>query len=229
MQHLFPLPKAIIFDVDGTLYDQKKLRKRIIWEILKFLALHPNRLIDFKILWDFRKSREKTVSMQVSDIENQQYVWGGHVSKVPPEKVHQVVREWMLEKPLRHLPACRYQGVLEIFSYLRKRNIRTGIFSDYPVRDKLSVLGLSPDVLVCATDREVDRLKPDPKGLLVAAEKLRIPVGQCLFVGDRDERDGECARRAGMPYVIIDKKNKNCSNCFQDLNQFNAWFEKCTK
>jgi phosphoglycolate phosphatase/putative hydrolase of the HAD superfamily len=167
--------------------------------------------------------------MGVSDIENQQYVLGAQVSKVPPEKVRQVVREWMFEKPLRHLSVCRYQGVLEIFSYLRKRNICIGIFSDYPARDKLGVLGLSPDVVVCATDREIDCLKPDPKGLLVAAEKLQTPVDRCLFIGDRDERDGECARRAGMPYVIIDKNNKNCSNCFQNLNQFNASFEKCTK
>jgi phosphoglycolate phosphatase/putative hydrolase of the HAD superfamily len=228
-QHLISLPKVVIFDVDGTLYDQTKLRKRIIWEILKFSVLHPNCLFDFKILWDFRKIREKNLSMRVSDIESQQYVCGAQVSRVPPEKVRQVVREWMFEKPLRYLPACRYQGVLEIFSYLRKKNIHTGIFSDYPVRDKLRVLGLSPDVLVCATDREVDRLKPDPKGLLVAAEKLRTPVERCLFVGDRDDRDGECARRAGMPYVIIDKNNKNCSNCFQNLKQFSVWFEKCTK
>jgi len=64
--------------------------------------------------------------------------------------------------------------------------------------------------MVSATDADVDWLKPDPKGLIIPASKLKTPVKECLFIGDRDDMDGECARRAGMPYLILNPRRKNC-------------------
>jgi len=39
--------------------------------------------------------------------------------------------------------------------------------------------------------------------LQVAAARLGLPVSACMMVGDRDDKDGECARRAGMAYLIM--------------------------
>ena len=47
--------KAVIFDVDGTLYDQRKLRLRMLSDMFAALLCHPRDLYDFKIIWDFRK------------------------------------------------------------------------------------------------------------------------------------------------------------------------------
>ncbi|WP_196795358.1 HAD hydrolase-like protein [Richelia intracellularis] len=33
---------------------------------------------------------------------------------------------------------------------------------------------------------------------------MGVSVEDCLLIGDRDDRDGECARRAGMKYFILD-------------------------
>jgi FMN phosphatase YigB (HAD superfamily) len=61
------------------------------------------------------------------------------------------------------------------------------------------------DAMVCATKKEVDRFKPHPAGLILTAKKLGVPVTNCFFIGDRDDKDGECARRAGMPYLILSR------------------------
>ena len=123
-----------------------------------------------------------------------------------------MVREWMFLRPLPYLTLCRYPGVLEIFSLLKIRGIPVAIFSDYPANEKIKALGIGkPDVIVCATDSEVDRLKPHPKGLIVAAKKLKVNINQCLYIGDRDDKDGQCARRAGMPYLILNR-NKRTRN-----------------
>jgi len=45
--------KAVIFDVDGTLYDQRKLRLRMLSDMFAALLRHPRNLYDFKIIWDF--------------------------------------------------------------------------------------------------------------------------------------------------------------------------------
>ena len=212
--------RAVIFDVDGTLYDQRKLRRKISLEMLKFLFAHPTGLSDLKILWDFRKVREKNASLIGGAIEERQFEWGAKASKVSVEKVRQVVQHWMFTRPLYHLEACCYPGVRELFFRLKEKNIPVGIFSDYPVQDKLMALSIEVDVMVSATDAEVDRLKPDPIGLVVVASKLKTPLKECLFIGDRDDKDGECARRAGMPYLILNRERKNFSP-----NNFNKFSE----
>jgi FMN phosphatase YigB (HAD superfamily) len=222
--------KAVIFDMDGTLYDQRKLRRKIVWEMLGFVIAHPTGLTDLKIVWDFRKTRHKNVSLIDSDIEERQFEWGAKASKTSVDKVRQVIQEWMFTKPLSHLSTCCFPGTRDLFSKLKEKRIPIGIFSDYPAKDKLQALGLEVDVMVSATDAEVDRLKPDPKGLIVAASKLNTPVKECLFIGDRDDKDGECARRAGMPYLILNRKRRNFSlNSFNTFTDIVEWLQSCSK
>lgn len=223
---LLSLPKAIIFDLDGTLYDQIKLRYYMLLVILKYSIRHPLGLMNLKIVWDFRRMRTKYGRFAVRNLENQQYIWGAQASRVTPERVRRVVHEWMYEKPLPHLVACRYPGATELFSQLRGKGIKIGIFSDYPAREKLQALGLSADVLMSATDKDVNRFKPDPRGLLVIAAKLQVAVQDCLLIGDHDGKDGECARRAGMPYIIIDRRRR-ASSPVPLFRQLATWIEKC--
>jgi len=217
--------KAVIFDIDGTLYDQRKLRLRMLSDMFAALLGHPRNLYDFKIIWDFRKIREKNLFLSETGIKERQYIWGAEVSGVPVERVKNVVKKWMFEKPLRHLFACRFKGTAELFDYLKKNKIRIGIFSDYPVIQKLEALKLAADEVVCSLDEDVDRLKPNPKGLYVAAKKLRVPVCDCLFIGDRDDKDGECARRAGMPFMILDRK-QDFYRSRKTCDQIDSWINK---
>lgn len=213
--------EVIIFDVDGTLYDQRKLRKYMLIELLKYYVMNPWRSKELKIIRDFRRKREKRNFDVINDIENAQYNWGAQASGVSPEKVRSVVDKWIFKIPLRHLSNCRYPGISEFFDNLHKRSITTAIFSDYPAKEKVAALGLSHNCIVCSTDRNVDRLKPDPKGLFVITEKLEVSVEDCLFIGDRDERDGECARKAGMPYLILERRNSGRDYRFTSYHKLN--------
>ncbi len=211
--------KVVIFDVDGTLYDQRKLRKYMLMALLKYYIVNPLCLKELKILIDFRNEREKQAFKTVNNLENAQYIWGAQASGVSPEMVRDVVKKWIFRIPLKYISYCCYLGVLEFFENLCKRGITTAIFSDYPAEEKMSALGLSPSYIVCSTDKNVDRFKPDPRGLFVITEKLGVSIENCLFIGDRDERDGECARKAGMPYLIL-KRRGTITNC-----QFQTYYE----
>jgi phosphoglycolate phosphatase/putative hydrolase of the HAD superfamily len=84
-------------------------------------------------------------------------------------------------------------------------------------------MDLEADIIVSSTDPEIDRLKPDPKGLLFIAEKLNVSVDECLFIGDRPELDGACAIKANMPYLIVEKKPFEKFDFFKNLiNHFTA-------
>ena len=216
--------KAVIFDVDGTLYDQRKLRLHILSDMVAGAIRNPLTVYDFKIIWDFRRARERNQFSRESDIAQRQYSWGAACSHVSEARVRQVVRKWMFERPLRYLPACRYKGVRRLFRHLSEHNVRIGIFSDYPAEDKLEALGLPADVVVCALDREVDRLKPDPRGLQVAADRLGVTAPECLFIGDRDDKDGRCAREAGIPFLLI-KRHQSYEPSSDLYKEIASWIQ----
>jgi putative hydrolase of the HAD superfamily len=212
------IPKAVIFDVDGTLYDQTKLRLRMVRDMIACVLRRPDRFFELRILWRFRSLRAKHAAEGPADLESRQYVWAAQAEGVSPEKVCTVVMEWMFTRPLAYLPSCRYPGAQDLFAQLQRQGIPIGIFSDYPAMEKLRALGLTAQVVVSATSAEVNRLKPDPTGLLVAAAKLDVPAPECLFIGDQESKDGECARRAGMPYLVLASRHKN-----RQLHGLAAW------
>ena len=124
--------EAVIFDVDGTLYDQRKLRAWMFMELIQYYLMHPGRLQEWKILRDFRRERERHASEVAVNIESAQYNWGAQASGVSPEKDYKVVQKWIYDIPLRHIPHCRYQGILDFFDNLSCRGIATATFSEYP-------------------------------------------------------------------------------------------------
>ena len=50
--------KAIIFDLDGTLYFQKSFRKKMICFLLLHLLNNPKAILDILIVWKYRVIRE---------------------------------------------------------------------------------------------------------------------------------------------------------------------------
>lgn len=208
--------RVVVFDVDGTLYDQRPLRRRMVREILLFCLARPSRFSLLRAIHEFRKSREQLADEEADSISRTQYELPASRLGVSPGEVETVVEEWMFERPLRHLRACRYKGVAEVFSRLKGTGRTVAAFSDYPAAKKLQALELEVDLVVTAMDPEVDRLKPHPAGLLRVFELTRAEPTQVLLVGDRDERDGECARRAGSHYVLKVARAVTGGNAFTD-------------
>lgn len=197
--------RAVIFDVDGTLYDQRRVKARILFDASGRLVRKHLCLTDLKVLYHFGRIREYLSRAPVPHLEDQQYNLTASAVRTPVQRVKTIVTEWLLEKPLSYLPAYRLPGTLELFQALKTYGFRIGIFSDYPPKEKIAALGLQADQVSCATDPDVDALKPDPRGLVRLAGRLGVRVEQCLMVGNRDDKDGEAARRAGMDYLIVER------------------------
>ncbi|RNI25591.1 HAD family hydrolase [Rufibacter latericius] len=222
MQSISPVDfqkiKAVIFDVDGTLYNQSRLRKKMLFSLMRHYALKPWQLKDMLILHHFRAEREKK-SGATGDLENAQYAWCASKGNFPIDRIKKVVQFWMFQFPNKYLPGCVYPGVKAFFEALQKKGIKIGIYSDYEAVEKLKAMNLNADVVVSSTSKLVDQLKPNPKGLLYIMAQLGVSPDECLFIGDRQELDGECAIRAGMPYLIVDKKPFNEFDFYHLLTQ----------
>jgi putative hydrolase of the HAD superfamily len=73
-------------------------------------------------------------------------------------------------------------------------------------RAKIAALGLAPafEVVVCSGD--VGFPKPDRRIFEAAADRLALPPGRCLFVGDRRDSDALGAMAAGMSGLWLNRK-----------------------
>jgi phosphoglycolate phosphatase/putative hydrolase of the HAD superfamily len=199
----------VIFDVDGTLYDQNQMRARMLVEILRSHSL------DVALtLRAFRKGREELAD-QHGDFEARQYELTAARRNRSVEHVRGLVAEWIEERPLAFLPRCRLDGVDRLFTALRASGKRIAVFSDYPVAAKLAALGLSADISVSACDLGIGRLKPDPAGLQYILERTGVQAAAALMVGDRVDRDWEAARRIGMRALIRSRRTSPMVDTFR--------------
>lgn len=173
------------------------------------------KLLDLRILYYFRRIRRQLALSGSSDIEKAQYRLTVARANAPAKRVEDTVGEWMFDRPLKHLMPCRNPGIVELFNILRKNGLAIGVVSDYPSEKKLQALGLRADCIICGSDPDIDALKPSPKALLCVAERLSVFSKECLMIGDRDELDGEAARRAGMMYLPIRRTEQK--TLFSDL------------
>jgi phosphoglycolate phosphatase/putative hydrolase of the HAD superfamily len=193
--------RAVVFDVDGTLYDQRRMRRRMAAVLLLHCLRHPQQLGLLRTVQIFRRIREELGEEEVGDVARAQYRRPAERLAIDPETVRRVAEDWLGERPLAHLPACRAPAIDTLFAALRDTGRTIAVFSDYLIEDKLNALGLRADLCVSALDPDVDRLKPNARGLERILQRLDLPAAACVMIGDRDDRDGEAARRVGMPFL----------------------------
>lgn len=193
---------VVVFDVDGTLYDQRRLRLHMLADVLAACAQAGSPEIALT-LREFRRVRERLAERpNADDFMTRQFAMTAARRRRSPADVERLVSEWMDVRPLRFLERCRYRGVDRVFAAFRRAGKVVAIFSDYPAREKLAALGLEADILVSACDPDVARLKPHPAGLLKILRATGARPERCLMIGDRERRDGEAARRAGVRALI---------------------------
>ncbi|CDS54279.1 hypothetical protein [Polaromonas sp. CG9_12] len=191
----------VVFDVDGTLYDPRRLRLAMLRRLLA--ATWQARSLDtLRTLRTFRQVREALGDRPEPDFMRLQYARTAAQHHKTEDEVRALTMEWMERQPLPLLAACRYPHLDMLFAGLRSAGKLVAVFSDYPALDKLAALGLQAAPVVCATDAEVARLKPDPAGLLSILRQTGVQARRALMIGDRFDRDAAAASRADMRALI---------------------------
>ncbi|MDX1804871.1 MAG: HAD-IA family hydrolase [Alcanivorax sp.] len=97
-----------------------------------------------------------------------------------------------------------FPGMAEALDWLDHQGLPWGIVTNKPVRFTLPVLeGLKLHQRVGAVicPDHVKQRKPDPEGLLMAADRDRVSPARCLYVGDH-LRDIQAGQNAGMATAV---------------------------
>jgi phosphoglycolate phosphatase/putative hydrolase of the HAD superfamily len=197
--------RLVVFDLDGTLYDQRRLRAAMLLRLVRDAA-RSRSLAVLRVLKTFRHCRETLGETLAADFTTLQYELTASSMGCSADAVKTIVEEWIDRRPLDVLRTCRYQGVERVFAGLVAQRKTLAVLSDYPAREKLKALGLGADIIVCAGDPDVRVLKPHPAGLQRVLSRAGVPAQAAIMIGDRVDRDWAVAQRHGMRALIRSRK-----------------------
>ncbi len=213
-EEAFEIPvrlKALIFDVDGTLYQQKPVQRAMLKMLLAAALRNPMQgARTLKILASFRKSQEhiRHQSIETEDLALAQLQHAALTSGYDAESVKKCVEQWMETAPLPVLARFLQPGISEFLDEAKIRDIQLAVCSDYPADNKLKAMGMEHyfTTVVYAQNPAIGIFKPHPKGILNALKELGIPAEEALYIGDRADVDAGAAYKAGMHCILVTRK-----------------------
>ncbi len=180
--------RAVVFDLDGTLVDSyDAIADSLSWARAA-RGLPP--MSGDEVRYEVGHGLESLIEKHVGPDD----VSGGVA------RFRERYREIFLQRTVA-LP-----GVPEIPAALAARGLALGVASNKPeafLTPILAAVGLG-DVVRVALGPAPDRpAKPDPAILLAVLERLGVPPGAALYIGDMP-LDAETARRAGCRAVLVE-------------------------
>ncbi len=207
---------AILFDVDGTLYDLGILRLILAVCFVLAWVRHPIRTVkEVRILSHYRRALEWMRHNSPFGVHADSQIDSvSAVTGISSQDVRQSVDRWIRRTPLLFMHVCARRKLIRMIKQWHKMGISMGVYSDYPAEEKLQKLGIRKcmSVVLCSCDPEVGVYKPDPRGLQVIARKMGQAPEACVYLGDREDIDILGAQRAGMQGLLVSKKNVSWLN-----------------
>ena len=201
MNAVDPDHDAWLVDLDGTLYRPGPLKLMMAVELALLGAPAIGAIRKFRA--EHERLRAERVACE-SPFELQ-LERAARAAGIETQRMRTLVEEWMVRRPARRLARVRRHELFDEVERFRAAGGRTAIVSDYPARAKLAGLGATALFEVVVANGEPGgptELKPSPVGYLAAASRLGVAPARCLVIGDRDDADGEAARRAGMAFRL---------------------------
>lgn len=196
--------KAVIFDLDGTLYDNSGLPYQIV--------LHS--IGHIRLLWCERRVRKEMAGLCYGDEDSTYNEFFKRIA-IMSGKSQSVIKEWYLEQylPLQaqmlHKHFRAREWVLPTLEKLRQKGLRLACYSDYGfISGKLKSVGIPPEKFDLIMDApSAGGFKPCRKSLETVADLLGVRPEETLVVGDREDTDGAGARAANMQCMIVNRQS----------------------
>ena len=196
--------KAVIFDLDGTLYDNSRLPEWIVLHSLFHLPLlYAERMCRHRMSGRFygKKGsaydelfRRMSLLTKCSQQRCSRWYWGTYMPlQVKILKRHCRVKSW----------------VLPTIEKLKAQGIKVACFSEYSfIKEKLNAIGVDPALFDLILDAPTaGGCKPCRKAFMYVAAKLDVHPTEILMVGDREDTDGAGAESCNMRFQLVPRRD----------------------
>lgn len=181
-------PRAVLFDVDGTLVDSNYLHVQAWSEALRAVG-HPAPTwqVHRAIGMDSAKLRRRLLGPAADDL-------GAKASELHAQMFDELadrIRPFDCARDL--LRAVDARGIAVVLATSAPEDELAKLREALDCEDAISFVTSSADV---------DAAKPDPEVIQVAMHKAQVDAADAVLVGDA-VWDGEAARRAGVRFVGV--------------------------
>ena len=210
--------KAVIFDMDGVIFDTEKVYLDIWIEVFEKYGYKMTKELYVNVMGTGRKNVIKTFLENFGD--------DLPIEKMYEEKDNQLF--YIIENqgiPLK-------EGVKELFSMLKEKNYKIALATsakrervEKQIKDKW--LKESFDAIVCGDD--VDKGKPSPDIFLKAAKKIDVEPENCFVVED-SPAGIKAAFSGGMKGIHVEDLKaadedilKYCEKNFKNLQEIKEY------
>ncbi len=187
--------KAVVFDLDNTLVDFMKMKRRAIEEAIPAMidaGLDTTPEYASKLIDEIYKEQ---------GIEYQQ-VFDEFLRRVLQKVNYKILSAGIVAyRKAREAALIPYPHVYSTLNTLLKMGIKMGILSDAPSKEawlRLAYLNFHHIFDAVVTFDETGERKPSPKPFKMILERLQVKPEEALMVGDWAERDIVGASKVGM-------------------------------
>ena len=192
--------QTVVLDLDGTLYDKTGLAARMVRRLWWCLPLLAAERLARRNMHYVQYASEEEFFEAFFGYMSRGHWWGVRTAATWYHTVYMPAMIRLIHK--YHKPRPEVMGLVE---EAKAKGLQLAIYSDYGcVVEKLEALGIDPkpfDLLVAAP--QLGALKPSEPCARRVLELLDAKPETTLFVGDRDEKDGESARAVGAKFLLI--------------------------
>jgi putative hydrolase of the HAD superfamily len=194
--------KAVLFDLDDTLFDRRKAQNELLHVILKELPLLFHERYEEVVLSAFLESdiaatQEFNAGISVAISRNHRFQIFLEILGLNTNWSKSIEEAYLKSYPLINTFVTGAEAVVERLA----RHFQVGIISNGSPdvqHHKLDNLGIT-DLLNCIIlSEEVGIKKPDTAIFYTAANTLNKRPDECLYIGDSYQNDVMGARQAGM-------------------------------
>ena len=211
--------KAILFDLDNTLIDFTKFKKKAVHAAAKAmlkagLKADPKKLAKRLLDYYYGYGIESDDAFETFLRKEFKYV--------DYRVLAAAVNAYLHEKYVHLKP---YPNTAETLQKLKKKGLKLAVVSDglrLKAWMRLNAAGLDQYFDAVVTYEDTGRKKPHRAPFLKACKTLRVKPEECLMVGDWPERDIKGAKQLGMTTVWAKygQVSKKCIKSDYYINKF---------
>lgn len=184
-------PRAVIFDLDGTLIDSAAQIHATTNKVLAGIGLGPTD----------RATVQSFVGNGLPTLVDR--LLAHHATSLSPQARADLIATFEADYSANHDLTVLYPGVRQTLEALKSQGVALGICTNKPITPTHAILdhlALTPLFDAIFGGDSLPTRKPDPAPLLATASALQRP--NAVFVGD-SEVDAETARAAGLPFLLF--------------------------
>ncbi len=215
--------KAVLFDLDNTLYDYDSAHQKALKAVYKVLKKHINlSFIKFTKLFNLSKAEIHRELSGTASAHNRTLYFQRMIEKthntVKPEMILRLYNAYW-DTLLKNMKLRK--GVLNTLKTLRKKGLKIAVVSDLTTNiqlRKIKHLKISKYIDVLVTSEEAGSEKPHQIMFLLTLKKLGVQPKEAIMVGDNSITDVEGANAVELDTVLL-KRGKMAKSYSEDYRK----------